>query len=117
MPIVNVKFKISDGWELVDAEKVIEIEHPQWHVNGSDVTHLVRISCRKIEPWKQPEFLKPGWIAMNANGSWYWYEDVPVVVDSRSFWQGDGGRYCCLSGLNWTPPVCSDWLESRRKIN
>lgn len=31
-------------------------------------------------------FLRPGWVAMDGNGEWHWYEDRPALL--YPYWLG-----------------------------
>jgi len=119
MQTVSVKVQIPDGWELACDE---------WRLPKAGEFYLAKdlvieanydlsqkhIIVRKIEPWKQPDFLNPGWIAMDENGDWFWFSNEPMLF-SRCWDQCD----CFIVELdcfNWTPPQCSDWKQSKRRI-
>ena len=76
-----------------------------------DERHL--IVCRK---WTPQPWLKPGWIAQEQNGEWWWHADEPLIVCGS--WEND---VACLhllqDALDFTPPPCDDWKQSKRRIN
>ena len=117
MKTETIKVQIPDGWELV-TEEVAEIKHWSYFIkNNGELIGVVypRIELRKVEEWKQPDFLKPGWIAMDANGKWCWYGDEPSHHSNA--WNVDDGGILYLGQINWTPPACDDWRKSKRRID
>jgi len=109
----TIKVQIPDGWELVTEEIRIGVGHAPCALAGGEVAFYPKIAIRKVEEWKQPDFLKPGWIAMDEDGSWYWSVEEPI--QNRSDWE-TSGRNIYLAFTNWTPPACNDWKKSKRRI-
>lgn len=63
--------------------------------------------------WTPPSWLKPGWIAMDENGTWWWYAIEPTR--GLSAWYGVG--QCRLTpATNFNPPRCDDWTTSKMQI-
>lgn len=60
--------------------------------------------------------LKPGWIAMDANDVWCWYEQKPRFYGET--WQQSSGAVYELESvaLNWTTPPCDGPEDSLREI-
>jgi hypothetical protein len=125
MKTVSVKVKIPDGWEL-DCDELRLANRGEKYVlsDGTICTaqkddygllFVPKIIVRKIEPWKQPDFLKPGWIAMDENGEWYWYIKEPFYSSDEDQWFS-GDNVILMSEVNWTPPKCTDWKQSKRRI-
>lgn len=60
------------------------------------------------------EVLKPllqkGWVAMDENGDWYWYEKKPRIFTSCASWSLFNYRYKILYGFNIKP--AENWKES-----
>lgn len=58
--------------------------------------------------------LKPGWVAMDENGEWYWHEGEPEVQDD--IWSA--GRDCELSWLSDAFDIApvEDWTKSLMKV-
>jgi hypothetical protein len=65
------------------------------------------------EVWTPPEWMKPGWISMNEDGSWYWSKNEPKQFHNNF---AVIGPHVCLDNINWTPPRCDDWRQSKRRI-
>lgn len=113
MPKQMVEIDVPDGYECVG-----------WRLPRKNESYLsggVSVAVRDFEVvqypvvrpiWQPPAFLKPGWIAMDMNGTWYWYE----AMATRGVESWNGMYPCRLACLNWTPPPCTDWRESRREI-
>jgi len=120
MKIVSIKVQIPDGWELA-CDEMRPPKKDEWYCFGNgDEPNRARndfesewVNVRKVEPWKQPEFLKPGWIAMDADGEWYWTGGEPRQCGDD--WNAEGGSIY-LAFTNWTPPTCTDWKQSKRRI-
>lgn len=68
-----------------------------------------------VPDWTPPEFLKPGWVAMDANGSWNWHEAEPMQRSNYFEWT-NSGRIMFLGLFNWSPPSCTDWTQSKHRI-
>lgn len=69
-----------------------------------------------VPDWTPPDWLKPGWVAMDANGSWYWHKKEPTIHNSHYDWRNESLTCARLNDFNWTPPPCTDWTTSKRKI-
>lgn len=119
---LTIEVDVPDGYEAIDWRPP-DVANEWWltlkggvvepgEYKPNAVTVLHRIILRPI--WTAPEWLKPGWIAMNLNGEWWWAEKEPHQR-SNNYWSCDAEQ-CKLSCLNWTPPPCSDWKESKREI-
>ena len=66
--------------------------------------------------WTPQPWLKPGWIAQEQNGEWFWHSDEPKIVDGE--WHNDVAFLRLLQdALDFTPPPCDDWKQSKRRIN
>lgn len=57
--------------------------------------------------------LKRGWVAMNKDGCWWWYEDKPYIDDKDDFWTNTN-HICGLFCLNIES--VNDWTQSLREI-
>ena len=118
-----VEIDILDGWEFVRFGGVAEGE---WFIDESDEyprqatreIATLHIVIKKVVPWEPPAFLKPGWIAMDANGTWWWYEYEEGEEPTRGLcsWEFEGNNMDGLENFNWTPPQCDDWRKSKRRI-
>ena len=62
--------------------------------------------------WTPPEWIKEGWVAMDMNGIWRWYQDRPTL-GVVTWISADGSRSCvCVDG-----PICKDWTTSLRQVS
>lgn len=58
--------------------------------------------------------MRPGWVAMDYDGSWSWFGRKPVRDNERKLWRGSqlwGWLYC----YEITP--VDDWTQSLRKVS
>jgi hypothetical protein len=60
-------------------------------------------------------FMKPGWVAMDEDGSWCWYEKEPYIESSivGGYWQSNA--------CEWIPACfdiapANDWTKSLIKV-
>jgi len=60
-----------------------------------------------------PDFLKPGWIARDENENWWWYEKEPKICMRDWCTTSEMMNLNCV---NWEPPICGPWKESKRRI-
>ena len=56
--------------------------------------------------------MRPGWVAMDEGGDWYWYLDKPEIEDAGCY-----STSLCYSSLEMfdIAPV-EDWTQSLRKV-
>jgi hypothetical protein len=119
MKTVSVKIQIPDNMELA-CDEVRAVQPGEYFLDVDGVVMLSRYSSQWKHPivreaWKPPEFLKPGWIAMDTDEFWCWYMHEPRFDVSNGEWES-GGPLTILSHLNFTPPPCSDPKLSLRRI-
>lgn len=61
--------------------------------------------------------MKPGWVAMDANGRWCWFKHKPVCFETKGLWLRTEIEHpwvdlsCCLAIERVT-----DWKQSLTKI-
>lgn len=80
---------------------------------GSSTNDARLIVRRK---WTPQPWLKPGWIAQEQDGEWFWHSDEPKIVCGS--WENDVAQFHLLrDALDFTPPPCDDWKQSKRRIN
>ena len=64
-------------------------------------------------------FMKKGWVAMNKNGFWYWYEKKPMLMEDGRTNQFKWADYyiisCNLSNAFNIIPA-KDWTKSLIKV-
>ncbi len=63
--------------------------------------------------WTPPDWIRAGWIAMDADGKWRWYEQQPTLGDMWWINSAEAGSRStvCIDG-----PPCKDWKTSLRKV-
>ncbi len=71
--------------------------------------------------WQWPAWLKAEWIAMDADGVWWAYENEPNVFD-RATWYAGGSKFeIDPRAFDFTPPPSvdwkhgTDWRQSKRR--
>ena len=122
MAEVQVTVEIPEGYELADSRMrqlrcgdtflnrhgEVETWHESW--NSSCIFVIVR------KAWQWPKWLKARWIAEEAVGRWYAYNEKPVC-NEVDCWQRKNGPcvYLHSSLLDFTPPPCDDWRNSLRE--
>jgi hypothetical protein len=136
MESVLVEIEIPDGWELAEAAIRAPSEGDYWY---SIERGIVYAQCRNELPpafvspicntsdakvivrptWEWPRWLTAPWIAMDKCGAWRAYTDEPYIdFDSDVVFrgqQGGGSAYLATSLLDFTPPLCVDWRNSKLK--
>lgn len=57
--------------------------------------------------------LKPGWVAMDSNGEWWWFKKRPTISVRHNYWstKGDCDGYTDLIEFN-VAPFDDDWKDS-----
>ena len=62
--------------------------------------------------------LKKGWVAMDVNGNWWWYQTKPVAYKRRNCWMVTHTRYMRLNTFEMKDivPFDGDWKESLIKV-
>lgn len=78
----------------------------------SNAYHIVR---ELWQPKREDLCLKPGWIAMDANGQWWWYSTEPSPNSGILSWESKESEVA-LSPLAFDLPKEINWLHSLRKI-
>ena len=60
-------------------------------------------------------FMKDGWVAMDKNGSWVWFEQKPICRPVLyDIWRIDDGLICPLHCFDIAP--ADDWTKSLIRI-
>lgn len=58
-------------------------------------------------------FMKKGWVAMDMNRKWFWYNKEPMAT--LECWLGNkADELCCLGAFDIAP--VEDWKKSLRKV-
>lgn len=57
-------------------------------------------------------FMKKGWVAMNPNGIWVWFDNIPHKT--LSMWMSTG--YEIYIGRSFNIAPVSDWTKSLIKV-
>ena len=66
-----------------------------------------QIDIKKLIP-----FMKDGWVAMEEDGEWYWYDEIPFIEDG--IWVFEGSSCASLGAFNIAPS--EDWTKSLIKV-
>lgn len=114
--------ELANEWEPVAFRVPTDVDmwvnHIGQVVGGADgysSPHLRLIVRRK---WTPPAWLKPGWIAMDADCAWFAYRSEPEACYGDGEWRsGDEASHLCPDIIDFTPPPCDDWKQSKRRIN
>lgn len=56
--------------------------------------------------------MRPGWVAMDEGGTWYWYEKKPE--EEPYYFNAEYGSHAQLKMFNIEP--VDDWRKSLRKV-
>ena len=116
---ITITVDIPEGYEATGEYRMANGEDmclsesgDNWIAVSGEDSRGNHIILRK--KWKPPEFLNPGWIAMDESGAWFWFESEPVFYEH--YWAGPGGFARLSEWLNWTPPTVTDWKQSLTRI-
>lgn len=63
-------------------------------------------------------FMKKGWVAMDEDGHWYWYEKKPKIMDkTKGVWEATSNIWLELdfSAFETIAPA-DDWTKSLQKV-
>ena len=63
--------------------------------------------------------LKKGWVAMDKDGTWVWYEKKPVIHEIEPIWkmQGPNWYFIDLAGcFKSLAPLKKNWKDSLIKV-
>ena len=62
--------------------------------------------------------LKNGYVAMDENGSWWWYHTKPRLRKTNKGWKSSGFVYMKLSTIEkeYIAPFDGDWKDSLIKV-
>ncbi len=64
--------------------------------------------------WQWPAWLKAEWIAMDSDGRWFAYKREPDTVGGE--WRsGEFASFLRGDLVDFTPPPCTDWTQSKRR--
>jgi len=70
------------------------------------------ISIQDIIP-----LMKDGWVAMDENGTWYWYEEKPTLLPINRIWKGTPFSTCDNLGIEcFDIAPADDWTKSLIKV-
>lgn len=61
-------------------------------------------------------FMRNGWVAMDSNGEWWWYEIKPEVNDNLLQWMGTEGSTDKIQDA-FDIERADDWKKSLIKID
>lgn len=58
--------------------------------------------------------IRPGWVAMDKDGSWCWFCDKPILDKKHKIWRGSQ-PWGWLSCYDISP--VDDWTQSLRRVS
>lgn len=61
-------------------------------------------------------FMKPGWVAMDENQEWFWFENKPKPVIEDGFWTLENGLAAEISITAFNIAPADDWTKSLIKV-
>lgn len=120
-----VEVDVPDGWELAEPAMRCPKAGEHFLLENRNYVGVERASCdfahdfhaivRKA--WQWPAWLKAPWIAMcGETGHWWGYSNEPGPREgSRRRWTGGYETWLNPQLLDFTPPPCDDWRQSKRK--
>lgn len=108
---------VPDGYEPVRFGLPNIGDH---YIDGRDIfVATVSIAPRLIvrKKWQPPEWLKPGWIAMDGDGCWMWFQSLPFLKGDE--WFPRQGDFCAidLPCVEFTPPQAASPATSLQQID
>lgn len=115
----------KDGREysIVDRTKVLNLEYDVCAGSSEEPNHYTEEYIKKeidrlvgeisitIEGFLERNKLSQGYVAMDKNKKWYWYQNIPFLVHGKDHWCSISGATVCLSNLFNIESV-SDWRNS-----
>lgn len=101
MQKASIEIEIPDGMEVTSVEQTGIIVDRKFFT----------ATLRKAFQW--PPWLKAKAIAMEKNGCWFAYSDVPTRVD-RGWCSSGRWLFIDLEFFDFTPPEVTDWKQSLR---
>ena len=60
--------------------------------------------------------LKKGWVAMDEDGTWVWYDKKPCKRTDMLIWGGNSGDWRTLPRAFNIAPFDGDWKDSLLKV-
>ncbi len=60
--------------------------------------------------------MRPGWIAMDESGRWYWYSGEPYLSNQMNKYIPKQFKDECCSLLSFAISPVDDWRKSLRKV-
>ena len=76
------------------------------------------LNSRKKEPVPVQNLfplLKEGYVAMNKDGMWYWFENPPILNDKGFWWSNNGGETYSLSCFYLLK--ADDYTKSKQQVD
>lgn len=58
--------------------------------------------------------MRPGYVAMDKDGRWFWYSKEPLPIKRQKHWTWVGNVNCFPLLFNIAP--VDDWTQSLRKV-
>lgn len=61
-------------------------------------------------------YMKPGWVAMDENGDWYWYLEKPKFFPMNKVWKPTFASTCKINNECFDIAPADDWTKSLIKV-
>ena len=101
---ISINVDVPPGKEISHISEVVPL-------SGEPVTELI---INFVDVWNWPDWLT-GWIAMDTDGEWHWFQEEPVIVDEGWNAQHNFGFSCRQLWPNLQMPSNNrDWRLSKR---
>jgi hypothetical protein len=93
---------VPDGYELTGEYR--QAQDCEYWMNSGSILGKGRSSCahpilRKKLSLPATFTLKPGWVAKDTSGSWYWYSTQPTF--GGGIWSGEGSVSLNALDVEW----------------
>lgn len=117
--VEEYSFPMPSGWELDEPDarppKKGEWFYSETHARAvmaqHDYTDNVQMPIlRRV--WQWPEWLTAKYVAMDSDGAWYAYSEMPVKHSGSARWMPLALRCTYLGNTTFQPPQCDNWQNS-----
>lgn len=58
--------------------------------------------------------MRPGWVAMDGNGRYFWFNKMPIILKKKKIWSWVGNVNCYPLLFDIDP--VDDWTQSLRRV-
>lgn len=60
--------------------------------------------------------MRPGWVAMDQDGRWFWHENKPSKESLKYAWFNYAGKHMMSNLVSFDIAPVDDWTQSLRKV-